>query len=774
MVVVTLALGIGANSAIFSAVDAVLLRPLPYSDADRLVAVYERNLARPQATQLLAPGRLEEWNAQNHTFAGLAASYFENMTDTTGPMPERVAAMRTSPRFFTVLGVAPALGRTPTAEEERFGGPAVAVVSDAFWRTRLDADPAVIGRRLVLGGAAVTVVGVMPPSFQYPTAATEVWVPTRAPQFFLQARSARLYTAFGRLQPGVTPEQAVHDLTAVQTQLGARYPDTDRGWGAAIVPLKEEQVGGVRRSLWLLLAAVTLVLLAACGNVACLLLADATRREREIAVRIALGADRLTVLRQLMTEGLLLAACGGAAGLVVAGVGTNALRTMANQVPRIAAIRLDIRLVWLTLAIAAASTVAFALAPALHMAHVDPAPALAATGPRHSGRRRLLQGMLAAGQMALAVVLLVSAGLLIRSFQRLQAVSPGFDQASVVTFRMSAQWSERPGVVVQRHARTLERLRALAGVEAAALSQLPPASLLIPPGEFHIVGRREDEKTFAAARSVSAGYFRTLHIPLLTGTTCSEDPAAPPYSSALVTRAFVDRYLPEGDAVGHALTTPGLPPGTQATIRGVVGDVRENGVMKAPEPLIYWCGYNGYWPDPYFLVRTTFERPATLNDIRAGLREIEPARAMYAVRPLADLLAESTSQQRVNTILLTLFGAAALALASLGLYGVLSQLVAARQREIGVRLAVGARPADIMRLVLAHAGALTGAGAAIGLAAAFGGAQLMSGLVFGIAPRDPVTFVVAPLLLAIAAVAAAAIPATRAASTDPVHALRAE
>jgi putative ABC transport system permease protein len=776
-VIVTLALGIGANSAIFSAVDAVLLKPLPYPNADRLVMVHELNLrdgGERRATQLVAPGRLEEWNAQNRTFDGLAASYFENMSDTSGAVPERVEAMRTSPRFFSVLGVAAETGRTFSFDEERFGGPAVVVIGDAFWQKRYGRDPSSIGRRLVLAGTGCTIIGVMPPSFRYPTATTEVWMPTQAPRFFLEARMARLYTAFGRMKPGVTIEQARADLDAVEARLGDLFPQTDRGWGASLAPMKEESVRGVRRSLWFLLGAVALVLLAACGNVACLLIADATRREHEIAVRFALGADRRAVITQLLAEGALLAAAGTCAGLLLAFWGVSALRTAATQLPRISDLTIDARLVALTLALGIATTLLFALAPAVQATRRDPADALSRGGRGQVSGRHLLQWTLVAAQVALAIVLLVGAGLLTRSFARTQQVSPGLEVDHVLTFRMSANWSERLDAVVQRQARTINRLNAIPGVESSAFSQQLPLGIVIPPGEFHIVGRDPAERTFATGRSVSSGYFRTLRIPILQGETCSGDPAAPLFAGALVTRAFADRFFPGESPIGHAFTSQGMPPDRQTRIIGVVADVRENGLLKDPEPLIYYCSFNPYWPDPFFIVRTAGAHPATVNDMRSAMRDIEPGRAVYSVRPLADVLVESTSQQRINTLLLAAFAVTALTLASMGLYGVLSQLVAGRQREIGVRMALGARPIQIVTSVIAQAATATGLGIAAGLAGAFALAGFMATLLFGITIHDPLTFAVVPIVLALVATATSLVPARRAARLDPVHALRAE
>jgi predicted permease len=459
-------------------------------------------------------------------------------------------------------------------------------------------------------------------------------------------------------------------------------------------------------------------------------------------------------------------------GLFLARWGTDLLRQTASQIPRMQDVRVDARLVLFTVALGVATTVVFALVPALHAARRDPADALGRGGRGPAGGRHRLQRILVAAQVALAIVLLAGAGLLIRSFVRVQQVSAGFDPADVLTFRMSAQWSERPDAVVSRQARTVVRLEEISGVTAAAVSQVLPAGGSFPPSEFHIVGDRTAEKTFAHGRTVSAGYFRTLRIPILQGSTCRSDPAAKLPSQALVTHAFGDRFFPGGSPVGHAVTSPGLPPGHSVDIVGVVGDVRENGLLQEPEPTIYWCGYSAYWPDAYFLVRTNPARAPSMAALRAALHEIEPGRAIYSVRTLADTLSTSVSQQRLNTILLALFAATALLLAAMGLHGVLSQLVAARRREIGVRMALGARPAQILGSVLAQAAAVTGFGIGAGLTGALLLARFMATLVFGIPARDPLTFVVVPLMLAAVAAAAAIVPARRAAAVDPMEVLR--
>jgi putative ABC transport system permease protein len=772
-IVLTLGLGIGANSAIFSAVDAILLKPLPYPDAERLIKVYELNKGQAGATQLVAPVRIEEWNSRNRTLEGIAGSYFENLTDTSGTVPERVEAMRTSPRFFLVLGVQPALGRLPTLEEELFGGAPVAVLSDGFWRARFGGDPAVIGRSWTIGNQARTIVAVMPPWMRYPTASTEVWLPVQASPRLLQARQARFFTAIARLKPAVTIEQATADLDAIQARAGEQFPETDKGWGASLVPLKEESIAGVRRSLWLLLAAVALVLFAACGNVACLMLADATRRGHEIAVRLAIGARRAQVISQLLLEGALLAGAGAVVGLILAYWGTRALRTASTGLPSaVADLGVDVRLVLFTLLLGCLATLLFALAPAFQATRRDPSDALTRGGRGHVGGHHTLQRALVAAQVGLAIVLLIGAGLLIRSFAQIQTLSPGLDPRNVLAFRMSAQWTERYDDVIQRHARTIHRLEMMPGVRAAAFGHNLPTTGDYPPSEFRIVGRDRSTKLFAHGRAVSANYFRALHIPIFEGNTCSANPTTPPVLKAIVSRSFVDRFFPAERAIGQALAIPGLAPGQTMEIVGIAGDVRERGILKAAEPLIYYCGFEGYWPDPYFIVSLDPARPTGVPAIRQALREIEPSRAMYSIRSLEEAISRSLAPQRMSTMLLASFAATALALASMGLYGVLAQLVAARRREIGVRLALGAEPKRIVRSIARQAVVMTLTGIAGGLLGAAAATRFMSSLVFDVPVLDPVTFVTVPLIFSAAATAAALVPARRASRIDPAEALR--
>jgi predicted permease len=442
------------------------------------------------------------------------------------------------------------------------------------------------------------------------------------------------------------------------------------------------------------------------------------------------------------------------------------------QLPRIEDVTVDARLIAFTALVGILTTLAFALVPAIQASNADPGSALTRGGRGLAGGRQRLQRALVAAQVALAIVLLVGAGLLIRSFARLQQVSPGFDPEHVLTFRISASWSEPLAAVVGRQARTLARLERIPGVASAALSQTMPAGVDFPPSEFHIVGSDPANRTFADNRVVSAGYFKTMRIPMLQGDTCNTAPATLLPSQVLVTRAFADRFFPAESAIGHAITSPGLPLSQQVDIIGIVGDVREKGLGKAADPLIYWCGFSGYWPDPFYLVRFSDNRPASIADIRAAILEIEPTRAMYSMRPLTESLSTALTERRLSTILLTLFAATTVLLAAIGLYGVLSQLVAARRREIGVRMALGARAVHILASVGGQAAAIVIGGITIGLAGAFALARFMTTLVFGVSAHDPLTFAVVPVVLGVVAGTAALIPAARAAALDPMRALR--
>jgi putative ABC transport system permease protein len=587
-----------------------------------------------------------------------------------------------------------------------------------------------------------------------------------------QSREARILTTFGRLKPGISAKDAEADLTRIQSDLGRQYPLTDAGWAARVTALRDEQVGGIRRALWLLFGAVALVLLAASGNVACLLLADASRREHEISVRLALGSGRGSVVRQLCLEGFVLASCGAALGLLVADQGVHLLRDAAPQLPRLRDAAVDGRIVLFTTMLAVLTTLLFSLTPALHATRVDLARRLARGGRSMAAGRHGLQRALVVAQVTLAVVLVTGAGLVVRSFERLQRVSPGFSPSNVLAFRISAQWNERPDAVAARQFRTLERLRAIPGVTAAAFGSVLPAGAVFTPEEIRIVEQPGADKRFAELRMVSGDYFQVLQVPVVRGRSCRDDPRLLRSSEIVVNRRFADQFFRNESPIGRHVVTGTASYARPAEVIGVVSDVRERGLASTVEPIVYHCGLTPYWPDPRYLVRVDDPRRVTIAVIRAAIREIEPARAVYAARPLEEFLAESIAQPRLIAILLSLFAWTTLLLAALGLHGVLSQMVASRRREIGLRMALGARPAQILGSVIGQAAVMTALGIAVGVAGAAALAELTASLVFGITPRDPPTFALAPIVLAIVAAIASIAPARRAAAVDPMSALR--
>jgi len=774
-VVLTLALGIGASSTIFSLIDAVLIRPLAYPNSERLVVVHEMRLSAERTRSRVAPGRLEDWQRLTRGFEALAGSYQDTVTEATGTAPERVSSAIVSPRFFSVLGSNPALGRVFNSEEEGFGGSAAIVISDGLWRRRFSADPAVLGRSLVLAGQSFRIVGVMPRTFQYPSPSTDVWAPKQARPGLMQVREARFYDCIGRLKQGVTLEQAQADLEAVQRTLGEQYPKTDSGWSVELEPLKDRLVGKIRLALWLLLGSVSLLLVIACSNVACLLLAQLNSRAGEIATRCALGASRGAISRQLLAEGLAYALVGGCLGMTVAFVGAILLQRQLSDIPRITELTVDARVLAFVVAVSVIAAILFSLAPVFQTFRRDLAGSLIQAGRGVISGGQRLPRILVSAQLALAMVLLIAAGLFLRSLLRLQEAPLGFRPDNVLTLRISASFSERAEAAVERHRRTLDVLSSLPGVGAVGMSAGLPATISLVPIESRIAGEPTDRgggKQFAGQRVVTAGYFQTLGIPILAGQTCRMNPDPQKPFQALVNQKFVDRFFPGRDPIGRTVIQGPQENARTMEIVGVVRDVREEGYARESEPMTYACGFLRYWPDSDFLIQIRDHSATMTSAVREAIQAIEPARAVYSVRPLTDVLSGTLSQNRFRALLVSLFSVMALTLAAIGLYGVMAYMVTQRTREIGIRVALGARPSQIVGEVLRSGGVLAGAGAAAGIALAAVTSRLVATLLYGIRPTDVTTYLSATGVLVGVALLACLIPGRRATSIDPTEALR--
>ncbi|HEX6996889.1 MAG TPA: ABC transporter permease [Gammaproteobacteria bacterium] len=770
-VVLTLALGIGANGAVFSGVDAVLLRPLPFPDPDRLVLVTQRQ-ANSNETGI-APVRLEDWNAGNESFESLTGWTVEDASDTTGEFPERVRKAEVGPRFLATWGVSPALGRDFTAEEYRPGGPRAILIGDRYWRNRLGADPNVLGRTLRLNGVSYSVVGVMPPSFST-GADVDLWTPDWSPAAIAAGsqRFLQWYTGVGRLRAGVTLEQARAGLQVVQARLAAAYPQSDADIAPVVEPLRQVAVGGASGPLWALLGAVSLLLLIACTNVASLLLARAARREPEIAVRYSLGASRRAVIGQLLTESCVLAAAGALLGLLVAGAGTAAFRALAPDLPRSADAGLDLRLVAYLAATAVIVAVLCGLVPALRASRE--ARALPRAGRGQVGRRHSAQWLLVGVQVALSVTLLAGTGLLLRSFDALARVEAGFDAANVLTFRISADWGESQDYdgVIRRLNATIDELAALPGVEAVATTAALPGLPSGNPIEIALVDgpAAAAERLLAEQRVVSPEYFATLGIPLLAGELCRR-PAALGAIEVMVNRSFAQRYFPNRSVVGLRIASDGNGPPSR--IAGVVGDARDGGLDREAGPAVYNC-FSAPNVFPWFLVRTAGDPRAAAGSIRARVRELEPLRAVYELAPLDERIGGVFAEQRLLLTLLGAFGAAALALVCLGVYATLSYVVAERRREVGLRMALGALVGNVVAHFLARALGVVAVASVAGLVLSLVLGRTLSGLLYGVAPSDPAALTAAVAVVVGCAASAALLPALRAARVDPMHALREE
>jgi putative ABC transport system permease protein len=772
-VVLTLALGIGANGAVFSAVNSVLLEPLPFPDADRLVRLNE--VHERSAESNIAPVRLEDWHRLNNTFEAISGYYTEDVSETGGDFPERVRRATVAPRFVEVWGVHPALGRgfTP-AEHLETGSPAV-LISDRFWRTRFGGNAGVLSRTVRVGTAVYPIVGVMPASFRFPDRTVDLWFPIALDSKHAQSRRNTWYTGIGRLKSGVTIQEARANLAAVQAQLAQEYPDPDRTIGVQVFSLKDVVLGDAGRSLWLLFGSVSLVLLIVCTNIASLLVSRGARRRQELAVRLALGASSARIAVQLLIESLLMSLAGAAVGLAIAGAAVEGLRTIAADFPRIDEMTLDVAVVSYTVAIAFVVAALCGVLPALR-AKRDGGRALAEGARTQVSSRHSLQWLLVGAQVAMSVVLLAGAGLLVRSLQQLRGIDAGFDAERVLTFRVSGDYSEtgNPERLRARVEGTIDALRPLPGVQGVAASHVLPGVPIESQQTFTLIEAKTDaaRRLGAERRIVSPEYFETMKIPLIEGEACRR-PGRDGPRLVMINQAFRSRYLRDWPSpVGlHLAASANLD--QAARIVGVTKDARDTAIDRDPVPTVYSCMRT---PNPtlYFLVRTDGDPLALAQAVRVTLREREPLRSVYDVAPLDSRIGGAFAQNRLRTNVLSAFAIAALALAGLGLYGTLSFTVNLRRREVGLRLALGAMRTTIVRQILTQGLIVIASGCVVGLALALSATRLLQGMLFGVSPTDPIVMTAVVAIVMAVAVAGSLIPAVRASAIEPMRVLRDE
>src|SRR5215213_4580045 len=785
--VLALALGVGANSAIFSVVNATLLNPLPFPEEGQLLRLGEgaRGGAQPERGSVSYPD-YKDVQAQTRTLAHVSAFLNSGaMLTGEGFDQERVYGADVSPEYFDVLGVRPELGRVFTAEEDRPNS-GVVVISHSLWQRRFGGRADVLGQQLRMRNAPATVIGVMPSGFEYPFRADrqDFWEPLNdRPLPDREQRDSHGYRVIARMKPGVTIEQANAELDTISRRLEQQYPDSNATVFVAAASMHEEMTRDVRPALLILLGAVGLVLLIACANVANLLLARAAGRQKEIAIRTALGASRWRVVRQLLVESLLLALAGGAAGLLLGWWGLDLMKGLLPAgFPRAADIGVDPRVLAFTLLVSCATGVLFGLAPALQFTKPDVHAALkeSARGSTAGGRSGRLRGLLIVSEVALSLVLLAGAGLLFRSLMRLQSVELGFRPQRVLTFRLTPSGSNfREDAQYSAFFRDVaERVRNIPGVEAVGvINTLPLAKG--PTTGFRVEGRpasRPDQWPSVNYRSVSPEYFRAVGVSLLRGRAPDErdSPASPPV--LVVNEALARRDFPGEDPVGKRISF-GVRPGGEPywfQIVGVVADVRSMEVQTEPPAEIY----TSYLQDPFagmsYVVRSTVEPESLAPAVREAVRSVDRAQPVAEFRTLENLVGEAVAEPRLNSILLGLFAGLALALAAAGIYGVMSYAVTQRTHEIGIRIALGAQGRDVLRFVVGQGMALAAAGVGLGLVASFAVTRLMSGLLYGVSPSDPATLAFVSLTLLSVALAACIVPARRAMKVDPMVALRHE
>jgi predicted permease len=785
MTVLMLALGIGANTAIFSVVNGVLLKPLPYHAPEELIRVFESSQSQPKFPMAL--GNFQDYREQNNTLSGLALYTRQDVELAQDDDPERLPALGVTSGFFELLGVQPLLGREFQREDELPSQNPGVILSHRLWQRRFNGDPGAIGKAVTLSGRLFTIVGIMPPGVQHVGGDyrstphgenVDVWWPLELPP--QAGRNAHFCNAIGRLKPGVSATEALSDFNIIAERLAEQFPNSNRAWRIAMQPLHEELVGRTRTTLWVLLGTVFFVLLIACVNVANLLLARASAREREMAVRAAMGAGRRRIVRQLLTESLLLATLGGAAGILLAKWAIEALRVLGpEQLPRLQAISIDGKILLFTLALTLLTSVLFGLAPALQSGRVDLNELLKEGGRSGAGgkRQRRLRDALVVAEVALALVLLVGAGLLMRSFWKLQQADSGFQAERVLTASLSlpgARYREAPKVAAFQE-QLLERLAALPDVQVAGLTSDLPWTGYDENASFNIEGRASapDDRPSARYHFVSPDYFRAIGVPLLEGRffNVADRQGAP--RVVLINQSLAERYWAGESAVGKRFTFSAQPKETDwFTIVGVVGDVKDFPTSAAAAPAFYWSMLQQTPRQMILTVRTGAEPLRVVEAVRNEVRALDQNLPLADVQTLATVAAAAVANQRFTLWLVGLFALTAMVLAAVGIYSVLSYLVAQRKHEIGVRLALGAQRSDVLRLVIGQGMTLALSGVGLGLAGAFALTRLMQKLLYGVSATDLWTFSAIALLLTAVALLACWVPARRAMKVAPIVALR--
>jgi putative ABC transport system permease protein len=790
--VITVALAIGATTAVLSLVNGLLVRPLPYRDPQRLVLLLQHFKSQNLERIPVSPPEFKDYERRAHGFEKLGAFGYTSFNLAGEDRPERIAGATVTADVLPLLGVSPVKGRFFQSEECTPGRDDVVIISGRLWQRRFNSDPQIIGKMLLLNGKNLTIVGVMPAGFDFPLqlfnlgsggqfgGRAEIWKPLAFTDEQMKARYSRSFWIVGRLAPGTSAAQAQAEIETINAQMRREHTDNyaqDNSFGGDVFLLQDLAVAGMRPALLILLGAVFLVVLIACANLTTMLLARAAAREREIAIRVALGAGRLRLLKQVFTESVLLALIGGAAGVVLALWGVELLKTIGAQtVPRLHEVNIDFVVLGVTLAICVGTGIIFGLAPGLASSRPELSEALKEGGrsSTQGTRRNLLRNGLVIAEVALALVLLSGAGLLIKSFARLQNVNPGFNPRSALTFEISLPKLQYPddSSIVRFNNEAQRRIAALPGVQVAGFSTILPLAGTNSDWSFAIEGRPSKDNSPSPdeeKRQVSRDYFRALETPLVRGRFFTDADNADAPLVIIVNQAFAKKFWPNEDALGKRIVMGRMSDDPKwITIVGIVGDIRHFGLDIDPKPEMYVPFAQNPYSTTIYVVRTNQDSRTLLAAIRREIQGIDPAVPLANVRTFENIIAESVAPRRLSVVLLGVFASVAVLLASVGIYGVMSFLVVQRTHELGVRMALGAQRSDVLKLVLARSLKLISAGTIIGLMVAVMSTHTLRALLYSVSAFDATTFVVVTILLGAVASAASFLPAMRATRADPM------